>query len=492
MNSQKLTNHPFLGIYEWVIWQFVLNCMSEAVFQQPRSLKPITPLMVTKKDQSRNQKENHTELQSQAKQALSVSTLNEIVRSLVQNHSQLHSIWLEGEVSNLTKHSSGHIYFSLKDENSQIRCTFFKPANAKYQHLLVKDGPNILIFGDVTVYSKRGEYQFNVKRLMLVGQGEIRLRIEALKKKLRQEGLFDRQHKKPLPYLPHTLGIATAATGAALRDIMHIALRRYPNINILLAPCQVQGDQAPASIIKALGLLQQPQWQVDVIIIGRGGGSFEDLQAFNDEDLVRTIVDCNIPIISAVGHEIDSSLSDFAADTYAATPTAAAEMAVPDAQALLDFIEESHTRIRVYLEAIHRESAQKLAKLLNAPVYQEPLCIFQGHYQHLDSLKKNLQQSIRMTYERALRLYERLSHFPILYTKHLNNHKKKYELLGERLQNYSPLGTLNRGYAIVRNHKKQVISQAQATSLGEEVEVLLKQGKLIAEIKKVMTDAKNA
>ena len=306
----------------------------------------------------------------------SISELNDLVRKRLQADPNLNSLWLRGEILNLTKHSSGHIYFSLKDDNSQIRCTFFRQKNVNYQQLSLKDGAQIIVFGSVSVYTRRGEYQFNIQQVMLAGEGTLRLQIEALKKQLSTEGLFDVQRKKTMPHLPITLGVATSATGAAIKDIMRIARNRYPSINILLAPCQVQGEGAVVSIIQALELLQLEEQKVDVIIVGRGGGSFEDLLPFNDEALVRAIASCRLPIVSAVGHDIDHPLSDLAADFYASTPTAAAERVVPELFELALAIEENQKRLYTALWSICREKRQHLAFISKARIYQEPIVYF--------------------------------------------------------------------------------------------------------------------
>ena len=433
-----------------------------------------------------SQKESQSAVLPAGIKAYSVSQINELVRGRLQSDPRLRSLWLEGELFNLTKHASGHIYFSLKDKQSQIRCTFFRRSNLNYQHLALQNGSQILVFGSLSLYHQRGEYQFNVQRLMLAGEGELRLKIEALKKRLAEEGLFDPQYKKALPYLPRTLGIVTASTGAAVKDIMRVALERYPNLNIILAPSKVQGADASPSMLRALALLQRPELEVDVIILGRGGGSFEDLLAFNDEELLRAIFACSIPVISAVGHEIDSPLSDLAADAYAPTPTAAAERAVPIRAALEDFLKQTKIRLQVYLEKHYQECQGKLRQLLASQVYLEPLSILQEYWQSLDHLKKNLHQNAKMSYQEARRSYEPFSYLlNMLYEKDLAARHKRFALLSEALRNFSPLATLKRGYAIVRNAKKQVLSSARNIAKAEEVEVLLSEGSFLAEVKKV-------
>ena len=416
---------------------------------------------------------------------LTVSSINELIRVHLQKHPPLSEVWLEGEVSNYKQqNSSGHIYFSLKDSSSQINCTFFRGKNLGYQHLKIQDGVKVLVFGSITVYKPRGNYQFNIERAMLSGEGELRRKLEELQKKLQQEGLFDPVNKKPLPLLPITLGVATAASGAAIRDIMQHALARYPNLNITLVSCLVQGPEAPASIIHALQLLQEPERKVDVIIVGRGGGSFEDLLAFSEENVVRAIAACRLPIVSAVGHEIDSSLSDYAADSSAPTPTGAAVMVTPVIGELSNRITENQIRMQVKLEDMYKQNYERLIQICNSPVYKEPLAILNNYWQRLDELKKNIQQASLATQQRAWRSYERLAYLPqLLYEKNLSRLKQQHELLNERLQNFSPLATLKRGYAVARNKSKEIIRSPKDVAIGEKLQIILDKGQLDVEVK---------
>ena len=431
-----------------------------------------------------------TALQGITDKAYSVGSLNELIRSRLQGDPKFSSIWLEGEVSNYKQQpTSGHIYFSLKDSASQINCTFFRHSNSQYRQLNIQDGSQILVFGSVTVYPPRGNYQFNVRRVLLAGEGELRRKIEALQRKLEQEGLFASDRKRELPFLPLTLGIATAASGAAVQDIMQSAWARYPDLHIILAPCIVQGVEAPSSICLALQLLQKPELAIDVIIVGRGGGSFEDLLAFSEERVARAITDCSIPIVSAVGHEIDRSLSDLAADRYAATPTAASEMVTPIIAEIWERIQDSELRMQVRLEQQYKESQARLSQYCNSIVYHEPLSILEAYWQSLDDLKKRLQQASLMLQQRAWRQYERFAYLPsLLYEKNLARHRQHYQLLNERLHNFSPLATLKRGYAVVRDKRKQIIHRAQDAKAGDELEVLLAQGHLAVRVEKTQNN----
>ncbi len=428
--------------------------------------------------------QNIRSLLSETVSIYSISELNEIVRRRLQTDPSLRSLWIEGELSNLRKIPSGHIYFSLKDKNAQLRCTFFRGSNASHASLALQDGMQVLAFGSVGIYVARGEYQFNVQRLMLAGEGELQLRVEALRKKLREEGLFDQARKKALPYLPLTLGIATASTGAAINDILRIAWSRYPNLHVLLAPCSVQGEEAPASIIHALGLLERSERKVDLIIVGRGGGSFEDLMAFNDEGVLRAIAACPIPIVSAVGHDIDHPLSDLAADHYAPTPSAAAAQVIPDKGLLLEKIEDNEVRIQVELKRRYIEGVQNLDSLLASSVHIEPRSILEGYWRSLEVFGQSLKQSSLLLRQTSLRKYERFAYEPRLYyEKKVHDCCRHFGILYERLQNFSPLATLRRGYSITRKQKGDIVRSYKELSPGETIEVLLAEGSLLAELK---------
>ena len=266
-----------------------------------------------------------------------VSEVNGYIKKLFAGDILLTYLQIEGEISNFTHHYSGHMYFSLKDDKSRIKCVMFKGDNETID-FKPKDGMRVVISGQVSVYEKDGSYQVYARRMQKQGLGDLYRAFEELKKKLSEEGLFDTDRKKTLPGIPKKIGVVTSSTGAAIRDITSILKRRYPAVHMLLYPALVQGDGAPKDIIKALKYLDSRD-DIEVIIVGRGGGSFEELGAFNDEALARCIADMNTPVISAVGHETDFTIADFVADIRAATPSAAAELAVPDRRSLLDEID---------------------------------------------------------------------------------------------------------------------------------------------------------
>ncbi len=418
----------------------------------------------------------------------SISRLNQLIKGTIESNSLLQNIQVEGEIFNLTHHASGHIYFSLKDETSSVKCTFFKNANQKYKDIRLQAGMKILAFGSVSVYAPRGEYQFNVNRLVPSGEGELRLRIEQLKKKLHQEGLFDSSLKKELPSLPITLGVATAPTGAAIQDIIRVSRSRFPSLNILLAPCLVQGDGAVASIVAAIEALNDPALEVDLIIAGRGGGSFEDLMAFNEEPVVRAFARSAIPIISAVGHEIDHPVSDLAADAFAATPSAAVEMSIPVLEDIEERINELTLRLHVGLKSKYRRERERLQSLMRSRVYLDPVAILDPFHQRFDLASRDLRlRMIELLKERRSQLKD-FAILPVLYKNFLTQTQSRFELLSERLQNFSPLSTLKRGYSIVRDQNKHVIRSSREVEKGDVLELLLARGRLMVEVNEVLEE----
>jgi len=420
-------------------------------------------------------------------QVLSVTRLNQIIRETLLHNDGIQNIWIEGEIFNVTYHSSGHIYFSMKDTQSLINCTFFKNVNYRFRDIKLSEGMQILARGGISVYLQRGQYQFNVLSVMPVGEGQLRLKIEALKKKLHKEGLFEYSRKKPLPILPITLGVATAPTGAAFQDVIRVSRSRFPEINIILAPCLVQGQEAPASIVEAISALNDPDLNVDVIIAGRGGGSFEDLLAFNDENVVRAFASSNVPIVSAVGHEIDQPITDLAADVFAPTPSAAAEKVVPVYIEILERIEELTLRLYISLRNRHRHSKEKFVKILKSPIYHEPRIILEQYQQTLDLSSKDVYTSMREVVNSHMVLFNKFNVLDALFNSNMVRFNKRFSVAEERLYSFSPMATLNRGYAVVRNTHKSVIRKSTDTSKNEKLEILLSKGKLnvkVLDIKK--------
>ena len=415
----------------------------------------------------------------------SVSGINQAVRSSLEGNPSLQNIWVEGEVFNFNRHPSGHIYFSLKDDQSALRCTFFKGANARQKDLRLQNGMKILAAGGISVYAQRGDYQLNVQKVIPSGEGELRLRIERLKRKLQEEGLFEPSRKKDLPFLPVTLGVATAPRGAAIQDIIRVARSRFPGINILLAPCLVQGDGSIESVVEAIHSLQDPDLGVDVIIAGRGGGSFEDLLTFNEEPVVRAYAESRIPIISAVGHEIDHPLSDLAADRYAATPSAAAEMAIPVYADLQERLLDYEYRMRSSLRSRHRNDKNRLLSLMKSRVYEKPATMLESRYQELDYLSRDLKSRIYEILRMQTNRMASSASIAVLYDRNLGRFRNRFSSMAERLQAYGPLATLKRGFSLTRNEKKELIRSVEGIEPGDALEVILERGALDVRVEQV-------
>ncbi|MCP5483635.1 MAG: exodeoxyribonuclease VII large subunit [Spirochaetales bacterium] len=421
--------------------------------------------------------------ESRAPLRLSVTQVNQIVRDRLLSEERLRAVFVEGEVSNVNYHTSGHIYFSLKDNDSTIRCTFFRANNQRFKSIRLANGNKIVVAGSISLYMARGEYQINVGRVMLAGEGQIRLQIEALKQKLHAEGLFDATRKRLPPALPLTIGVATASTGAAIKDIIRTARRRYPSVNILLAPCRVQGEAAALSIVQAIGLLNEPRFGVDVIIAGRGGGSFEDLLAFNDERVVRAFAASRLPIVSAVGHDIDHPLSDLAADLAAPTPGSAAEAVVPDVIGLQEILSEAGARMRLALRTRHTTEQARLKRVFRSRVFANPLSLFEPHWQGLDRLIRQLTLASAGTLSAATRtLQNRAVMLPVFFERRLHRAKARFGAQNERLLALSPLGVLGRGFAVVRDQNKAVVRDAASVSENQTLEVLLRRGRLLVRV----------
>ncbi|NLJ65488.1 MAG: exodeoxyribonuclease VII large subunit [Christensenellaceae bacterium] len=370
---------------------------------------------------------------------LSVSALNEYVRRTLASDPMLHSIRLEGEVSNFKQHSSGHWYFSLKDEKSRIACVMFRQFNMLAKTVPM-DGMRVILTGSVGLYTAAGSYQFYAEGIEKSGTGALYEQFLKLKEKLEKEGLFDPARKKTLPMLPKAVGIITSETGAVLHDIYNVVNKRFPGMTLLLRPSSVQGDTAAAELKSAIEDFEK-SGLVDVIIIGRGGGSMEDLWPFNDEALVRAIADCSVPVISAVGHDTDFTLCDFVADVRAATPSQAAEFAVPDKLSLKSGIMEQQRRLF--------NAAQYLIQRKDSNVQQLKARLIRQSPEHkLTNLKNVINADL-------LRLNMSVQ-------KHMLECKAQLDSASKHLNAVSPMETLKRGYTIVRKGDKLVRSYKDA------------------------------
>lgn len=390
-----------------------------------------------------------------------VSQLNTLVRELLEVN--FPEIWVEGEISNFRKYPSGHLYFTLKDESSEISAVMFNQLSL-YLDFQPEDGMNVLALGTVTVYGPRGKYQLEVRRMKPAGLGKLQLAFEKLKERLKAEGLFEEIRKRPIPALPERIGIVTSAEGAAIRDIVSIISRRYPLVEMLIFPVKVQGEGAEQEIahgIELANLYHVQNGKIDVLIVGRGGGSLEDLWAFNEEVVARAIFHSKIPVISAVGHEIDVTISDFVADLRAPTPSAAAELVVPHRDEIAGRLRELLKQLTDGQHARLENLQMRLQMLMSSYAFRRPLRRLSEYRQTLDHVTGLLLRVYRMR-ERALR--ERLG-----------------ALLG-RLAAVSPVAVLRRGYSVVESKAGRVVKSVDEVKLHEHLSVRLHKGKLTCEV----------
>lgn len=440
------------------------------------------------------------------KEILSVSALNERIKSLLE--ADFAFVRVEGEVSNLSRPASGHTYFTLKDSRSQIRAVIFRNlygmAKKNQPGFVLEEGMSIVCIARLTVYKPKGEYQLIIETIEPRGLGALQKAFEQLKAKLAAEGLFDSARKKAIPFLPKRIAVITSPTGAVIRDILNVTRRRFPATDILLAPVRVQGTEAPAEIINAISLLQSVD-AIDVIILARGGGSLEDLAPFNDEGVARAITACRIPIISAVGHETDFTIADFVADLRAPTPSAAAELVVPLRTELLENIvklrrrlirgfdrdiERRRERLAVMRKRI-RDPRRLLAdKRLAVDDYSERirlqvLRISENYARELKQLEHRLQQRrpLAIIEKGRMDLADRQRAMQTSWEKIVAIKKNRAESLSAVLSSLNPFAVLTRGYSIARRLKDSfIIRNPSDAAIGENIEILLSEGKLGAKI----------
>ncbi len=391
---------------------------------------------------------------------MTVTQVTRYVKSVLDGDYVLQDLWVEGEVSNFRVTSAGHAYLTLKDDRASLRCVMWR-SDVRRQDLLPQDGQSVLAHGRVSVYETAGVYQFYVDRVQLAGVGRLHLEFEALKRRLAEEGLFDAARKHPLPPFPHRLGVVTSPTAAALRDILNVLARRYPLAQVVFSPTLVQGDQAAPQIVAALQALNE-HTDVDVIIIARGGGSLEDLWAFNDERVARAIAASRVPVISGVGHEVDFTIADFAADVRAPTPSAAAELAVPDRAELQATVHGQRMRLSGALQRRLAERRQSLDYLTQALQRNSPLGRIQSLRQRVDELSQ--AGGVRLRHLLALR-------------------REQLNGLAGRLATLSPFATLERGYAIVRHGDTwRVVTSVGQVSPGESIAIRVRDGEFDATV----------
>ena len=407
---------------------------------------------------------------------VTISDLNRYIKAKFDMDTHLNHVYLKGEISNFKHHTRGHFYFTLKDENSRIAAVMFA-SSAKNVAFEPEDGMKVLVSGRIALYEATGSYQIYVDSMELDGIGNLYLEFERLKKELAKEGLFDREHKKAIPKFPKKIGIITATTGAAIRDILSTIKRRYPICETILFPALVQGTGAKESVVKQLNKAQE--YDLDVIICGRGGGSIEDLWAFNEEIVARAIYNSKIPVISAVGHEIDFTIADYVADLRAPTPTGAAEMAVPNLVDLKSLIDQYKIRANEAVTNIIKKNRIKLESLQNSFVLKNPLSLYEIKEQKLDSYIDYLNQYMTNKLNHAKLMYEKVINNKILISPQSMFDKKRhqYELLLKTVEVLNPMKLLSSGYSIVKSNSK-VIKNSHDVNLEDVVDIELSEGKL--------------
>ena len=386
-----------------------------------------------------------------------VTQYNQAIKNFLDSKSECQNIHLRGEVSNFKGHTRGHLYFTLKDEESRINAVMFSYA-AGSLNFEPKDGDEVLVDGKISVYVPNGGYQVYVDKMTLAGNGDLLKKFEELKNKLMLEGLFDQDKKKPIPKFPQKIGIVTAPTGAAIRDILSTIKRRYPLCETILFPSLVQGDDAAPNIVKQIEVAQN--YDLDVLIVGRGGGSIEDLWAFNEEIVARAIYASNIPIISAVGHEPDFTIADFVADLRAPTPTGAAEMAVPNMVDLINYIKQIEIRLNKNVTNKLDTLSKQLSNLKNSYVLSNPLASFEIREQKLDTLVNRLNSVITYKLDNAKVKYDNLSKSRVLLNPNemFIKHNNTLELIINKLELLNPLNVLSKGYSVASVDDKIVKS----------------------------------
>ncbi len=440
------------------------------------------------------------------KDIYSVSRLNAEARAVLE--SRFGSVWVEAEISNLARPGSGHLYFSLKDDSAQVRCAMFRGRN-RLLDFTPENGQQVLVHARISLYEPRGDFQLIVDTMEPAGQGALQQAFEALKRKLAAQGLFDTQHKLPLPEIPQTIGVVSSPTGAALRDILHVLRRRFPLAGVCVYPAQVQGDGAAQSLIQAIELAQR-HGRCEVLILARGGGSIEDLWAFNNEQLAHAIFDCRLPVVTGIGHEIDFTIADFVADLRAPTPSAAAEAVTPDTDELAARVLTALRRISRAAERTLAQRTESLKTLHRRLRQLHPQHRLMQHQQRIDELEQRLlnatQAGLRLANARLAQLGAVVSGWrPLDYIRQKadalsgfyrrlaqavqhqhDDRRRTLQALARTLDSVSPLATLKRGYAIVRRREDgRLLTSSAQTRQGDRLVTTLAQGEFECTVTKI-------
>lgn len=392
----------------------------------------------------------------QQKRIFNVSEVNKYIKMLMDSDPLLTNISIRGEITNFKAHYTGHLYFTLKDESATIKCVMFK-GNAQFLRFKPQDGMKVVIQGQISAFERDGVYQIYCKSMSPEGLGDLYLAYEQLKEKLSKEGLFDDVHKKPIPFLPQRVGVITSRTGAVIRDIINVSTRRYPNVNILLYPAAVQGVNVASTVIEGINTFNKLD-NVDVIIIARGGGSFEDLFGFNDEGIARAVFASHIPIVSAVGHETDFSICDFVADLRAPTPSAAAELVYPEYSEIVSRITTDKNRTMIAMKNYIERKRQYVERLKAAKLEKVPLDIINRYRMNIDSIISKSESTIRYSIEK---------------------YKTRCVRSITKIDALSPLKTITRGYSVAELNGK-VIRKVEDVKSEDKIQITVSNGKINA------------
>ena len=401
-------------------------------------------------------------IMTEGRKVYTVSELNREIKVVLED--TYPEIWVEGEISNFKTYSSGHMYFSLKDQEAQISAVIFQGVNRSFKFKL-EDGLKVIARGRVTAYPKRGEYQIIINLIEPSGKGALQLAFEQLKAKLEKEGLFDQTRKRPIPLLPKRIGIVTSPTGAAIRDILTVINRRFSEVEILIYPVRVQGDEAKYDIVSAIEYLNSAYPETDVLLVGRGGGSYEDLWAFNEEIVARAIASSRIPVISCVGHEIDFTIADFVADLRAPTPSAAAELVVKDKSELVDRIGNLQQHLINHMHFMLQQYADKIRYLSQSRALRNPVELIDERLQEMDDYLDSLLQSLRQK---------------------IDNNERDIKNFAGKLNLLSPLNILGHGYSICWKYPENtIVKNVSALKVDDSVKVMVHRGEFIGKVQKI-------
>ena len=393
-----------------------------------------------------------------------VSQINGYVKKILDHNIILNNVWIKGEISNFKHHYSGHLYITLKDEGGVLKAVMFR-GSAQSLNFEPSDGMKVLARGRISVYEAGGSYQLYIEEMIPDGVGELYIAYEQLKKQLEEEGLFRPEHKKPIPKFPKRVGVVTASTGAAVRDIINVITRRYPMAEIVIYPAQVQGVGAAESVVKAIEYFNATN-EVDTLIVGRGGGSIEDLWAFNEENVARAIYEAKTPIISGTGHEVDTTIADYAADLRAATPTAACELAVPDITEVMEGIANREYTMAALLKQIIRRYQMKLQKYQITIVNYDPRFQLQEQKMRLSELEEQIQQVMK---------------------NKMTGYKHKLELYAKELHGLSPTAKLINGFGYLEDQNGEPVTSVHKVKEGDQISLTISDGTILAMAKQIRT-----